>query len=89
MILYLFSVRDRATASFGTPMSFVATGQAIRSFSDEVNRVAADNQLNLHSDDFDLYSLGFFDTDSGKFVTNDPEQVAIGKNLKLAKNGGV
>lgn len=83
MRLCIFAVRDRATDQFGNPMFLVSVGQAIRSFSDEINRSASDNNFFLHSDDFDLYSLGSFDTDVGKFSVSDPEMVAVGKNLKL------
>lgn len=86
MILHMFSVRDRQADSFANPMFLLAAGQAIRSFSDEVNRSAPDNPLYHHPDDFDLYCLGQFDTSTGLFSALSPEQIAIGKNLKL--NGG-
>jgi hypothetical protein len=77
------SVRDRAADNFGTPFFVVARGQAIRSFSDEVNRQAADNPLYNHADDFDLYELGEFDDDTGLFTTGTPVQIAIGKDLRV------
>jgi hypothetical protein len=83
MKLFIFVVRDRATDQFGTPMFLVSSGQAIRSFSDEVNRAAQDNMMYQHPDDFDLYSLGSFDTNAGVFETSVPEQVAIGKMVKV------
>lgn len=79
----VFAIRDRATDQFGNPMVLVNQGQAIRSFSDEVNRDAADNMLCKHSDDFDLYMLGSYNSDSGLFETGVPEMIAIGKSLKL------
>ena len=83
MILQIFAVRDRATDQFGTPMFLITSGQAIRSFTDEVNRADKDNQIFAHPDDFDLYSLGSFNTDTGEFVTVVPEQVCIGKLVKI------
>lgn len=83
MILRLFAVRDRATDQFGNPFCVVSKGQAIRSFSDEINRDAPDNGMRAHAEDFDLYYLGEFDTDKGRFTTNDPEMVAVGKDLKV------
>lgn len=77
----IFCVKDRATNLFGTPMFLMATGQATRSFSDEVNRKEAGNQLNSHPDDFDLYTLGFFDSDAGAFETFAPELVVRGKDV--------
>ena len=84
MILQLYSVHDRQADSFANPMYMLAPGQAIRSFADEINRAAADNPLYAHPDDFDLYLLGTFDTNTGEFShPSRPEKIAIGKNLKL------
>lgn len=83
MILFCYGIRDRATDSFDRPMFFVSTGQAVRAFSDEVNRASADNVLHAHPDDYDMYALGSFDCDTGEFKPQRPEQVAIGKNVKL------
>jgi len=83
MKLEIFAVRDRQTDAFGTPMFMLTVGQATRSFITEVNRAEKDNQLYTHPDDFDLYRLGSFDTNTGKFDTKDPEQVAIGKNIAV------
>lgn len=83
MKLQIFCVKDRATDQFGTPMFMVATGQAIRSFSDEINRSDKDNQLFSHPDDFDLYYLGTFDSDIGQFDVRVPEQICIGKQVKV------
>jgi hypothetical protein len=86
MKLLIFAVRDRATDQFGNPMFLIASGQAIRSFTDEVNRAASDNQLYQHPDDFDLYALGSFETTSGMFDVGVPEQVAIGKMVKVRES---
>lgn len=83
MKLYIYAVRDRATDQYGTPMFLIAPGQAIRSFADEVNRADKENQIYQHPDDFDLYELGSYETNTGKFETKDPEQKAIGKDLKI------
>lgn len=83
MKLFVFAVRDRASDQYGNPMFLISAGQAIRSFSDEVNRVAQDNMMYAHPDDFDLYSLGSFDTNTGEFEVSKPEQVAIGKMVKV------
>lgn len=78
----VLAVRDRAIDAFGQPFFSVSVGGAIRGFSDEVNRAGENNQLNKHPEDFDLYLLGEFDDATGKFETQDPSQVAIGKDLK-------
>jgi len=83
MILHIFAIRDRATDQFGNPMFMVSLGQAIRTFSDEVNRADKDNQLNAHSDDFDLYKFGTYTTDTGMFDTGVPEMVCVGKSVRI------
>lgn len=83
MRLYVFCVKDRATDAFGTPMFLQATGQAVRAFTDEINRKVEDNQLFHHPDDFDLYELGEFDTDEGSFDVFVPRLLARGKDVSL------
>ena len=87
MIHQVFIVKDRASDSFGIPMFLMAKGQAIRSFSDEVNRAAEDNQLYKHPDDFDLYFVGEFDSDSGEFDCDAPIVLVRGKDV--VSKGGV
>lgn len=81
MKLRIFAVRDSATQSFGTPMFMVANGQAVRSFSDEVNRQDKDNQLYSHPDDFELYVVGEYSTDDGSFETHEPVLLSRGKDV--------
>jgi len=83
MKLLVFSVRDRATDQFGNPHFLINDGQAIRAFSDEVNSKSEDSYIAKHSDDFDLFKLGDFDTGTGLFSTGSPEQICIGKSVKL------
>lgn len=85
MKMIVFAVKDRATNMFGTPMFLLSAGQATRSFSDEINRSAADNQLFQHPDDFDLYELGFYDSNDGSFLTHTPELVILGKQCVVMK----
>jgi hypothetical protein len=81
----IFCVRDRATDSYGSPMFLVSAGQAIRSFSDEVNRSDPQNMIFNHPDDFDLYCFGSWDASTGLFELEPPRQVAIGKDLRISK----
>jgi len=84
MIQLIFSVKDRAADAFGRPLFVPSAGLAIRSFSDEVNRDAADNQMFHHSDDFDLYELGSFDDSTGMITSHpQPVQRALGKQVKV------
>jgi len=85
MIQFICTVKDRAADAFGRPMFVPSTGVAIRSFSDEINRNNADNQLYNHPDDFDLYELGQFDDNTGLFTLHDqPKLLSLGKQVKIA-----
>lgn len=79
MILNVYSVKDRAADSFGRPFFVATDGLACRSFIDEVNREADDNQLFRHPDDFDLFRLGTFDDSSGVFSGDGPQLLMLGK----------
>jgi len=84
MKLSLCSVKDRAADAYGRPMFVPSTGVAIRSFSDEINRAADDNQLYNHPDDFDLYEFGEFDDNSGRFnLHEEPKLLSLGKQVKI------
>lgn len=82
MMQFIVSVKDRAAEVFNRPFFVPHRNVAIRDFTDEVNRSAADNQLNKHPDDFDLYLLGQFDDNSGTFTAEEAPMVLVrGKDV--------
>jgi len=81
MILFVVCVKDRAADVFNRPFFVPHRNVAIRDFTDEVNRVAGDNQLNKHPDDFDLYLLGEYDDSRGAFVNNEPQVLVRAKDV--------
>lgn len=82
MNLRMFCVKDRATDTYGTPMFLVTNGQAVRSFTDEVNRPAEDNQIYRHPDDFDLYLVGDWNNETCEFTfVGGPECICRGKDV--------
>jgi len=84
MKLSICSVKDRAADAYGRPMFVPSTGVAIRSFSDEINRSDADNQLHNHPDDFDLFEFGTFDDNTGEFELHEqPKLLSLGKQVKI------
>jgi len=84
MINVICSVKDRAADAFGRPLFVPSVGFAIRSFSDEVNRQADDNQMYHHSDDFDLFELGTFDDSTGIIECHpQPKLLTLGKSVKV------
>lgn len=84
MKMIVVSIKDRAADAFGRPAYVATEGVAIRQFQDEVNRASEDNQLYVHPDDFDMYLLGEFDDNSGKFeLLEIPKVIAMGKQVKI------
>jgi len=84
MINIICSVKDRAADAFGRPLFVPSVGLAIRSFSDEVNRQADDNQMYHHFDDFDLFELGTFDDSNGIIECHpQPKLLTLGKSVKV------
>jgi hypothetical protein len=80
---FVVSVKDRAADVFVNPFTVPHRNVAIRDFTDQVNSAGADNPLNKHPDDFDLYLLGEFDDNTGMF--SSPEGVTVlvrGKDVK-------
>lgn len=80
MKLNVVSVRDSAMAAFGRPLFVPAIGVAIRSFVDEVNRKAPDNQMSMHPEDFELFHIADFEEESGVFVAVEVRSLMRGKD---------
>lgn len=81
MILTVLAIKDRAVATFMQPFFSHHIGAAKRTFSDEINRQAPDNPLAKHPEDYDLFELGTFDDQTGRFeCLPQPRQVSIGKD---------
>lgn len=78
MLYRVVAIRDRAADLFSVPSFVVSTGAAVRSFSDSVN--APDSAIHAHPEDYDLYELGTFDDNTGTFTTDQPRQIAVGKD---------
>lgn len=78
------AVRDRAADAYMRPFFVPTIGMAVRSFQDEVNRANVENPLFAHPEDYDLYVLGVFDEDTGRFLNEEPQprMVAVGKDCK-------
>lgn len=77
MKMQVFAIFDAASGVYGRPIFTQSTGIAIRSFTDEVNRDAADNAMNRHSGDFSLWHLGAFDDNQGRFEQLDHGPIRV------------
>jgi hypothetical protein len=90
MKMFLFGIRDSKVAGFGNPMVFQARGQAIRSVADEINGVHGSevSVLKQHPEDFELFELGSFDTDTG-VIEPKLESVCPCSDLKIQRDEAV
>lgn len=66
MISKVFAIRDIKAEAFDKPFFLSTVGQAVRAFSDEVER--SDSMLHKHPDDYTLFELGEYDDSFGTFV---------------------
>lgn len=62
------SIYDRAVAAYSRPAFVRSEGEAIRVFSDEVNRAVPDNPMHVHPEHFVLFFCGYWFDDAAKFV---------------------
>jgi len=86
-ILKILAVWDSALQAYARPIFVPQVGVAVRSFADEVNRAAPDNQVHNHPDDFELHSLGLWNEETGVFSGEDKRNcVARAKDLKQTSN---
>lgn len=81
MKLY-FAVKDLAVQAFGTPFLVRSTGEAIRSFQDEVNKQDGNSAIAAHPEDYELYRIGEYEDETGKLTGIEPELSARAKDLK-------
>ncbi|AXH77117.1 MAG: nonstructural protein [Microviridae sp.] len=86
MKFLVVAIYDNASDVFMPPYVMQTKGQAIRSFMDECNRPAEDNILFKHPDDFVMYELGMFDTETGKFeLLEDEKKLISGRECKTVQ----
>lgn len=78
--IQVVAVRDSAMDAFARPFFVPTTALAVRSFSDEVNRQAADNQMHVHPEDFELVHLATFNEETGEFVNLQHRVLIRGKD---------
>lgn len=60
---FIFSVFDSKAEIFNTPFFMAAKGQALRGFTDEVNR--PDSEIGKHPEDYTLFCIGEVDLNTG------------------------
>lgn len=70
----ILSLRDSKLAEFKSPMFGPTVPAIVRSVQDAVNSKDA-GDLSAHPEDFEVFSLGTYDTDNGLFDTGVPVSV--------------
>lgn len=78
---HVVAVFDSAMQAYGRPFFVPALQMAIRSFGDEINRKAPDNQFAAHPDDYELFHLAVFDEETGTFENVQARSLGRGKDL--------
>lgn len=77
MKVIVVAVRDQKADCFGNPWYAQTVPMAIRHFSDAVNTQDESNQWRKHPEDFSLWHLGSFETQTGIFDTGVPSQLCV------------
>lgn len=81
MKLKIFSIRDSAMDAYARPFFVPSVAMAARGFRDEANR--AEGEICKHPEDYELFELGEFDEDTGRFTNLDvPRSVVRGVDCK-------
>lgn len=70
MVLSLFSIRDIKASQFLTPFYSQNVSLASRECHSTVNSGNPENVICKYPEDFELYEIGQFDSDTGKIVTS-------------------
>lgn len=84
MKLTIISIRDIVANLYSQPAFVQSKGSALRSFSTEVNRADANNQLYNHPNDFELYALGTFDDETAVFeLYAKPEPIGLARDYVI------
>lgn len=79
MIYKLYAVRD-IKVGFMAPVAQQNDSVAIRSFDTAVRQSRED--LGVHPEDFDLWLVGSFDTDTGLVHSQQPQQIYSGVDVR-------
>lgn len=79
MLLQIVTIYDRATEAYGRPVFVNHTGEALRSFMDEANN--PQSEIGKHPNDYELFAVGVYDTDTAAFTQNTSERLARASDM--------
>lgn len=86
MKLMVFSVFDSKAGIFGTPFFSGTEASAMRDFSDNVNDSNPRNMWSNHPEDFSLFHIGEFETNTGVIDSIVLKNLVTASALKAVKN---
>jgi len=72
MKLQIFALYDKKALGYMSPFFFQHKGQALRALEDITNEKSS--PVNKHPEDFDLYTLGEYDDQTGQLTAITPPQ---------------
>lgn len=75
-------IRDSATDDYGVPYTFKTTGEAVRTFTDLVNRPDQNSQVFNHPEDFELFKIAEYESNTGEFTPEVPRSLGRGADVK-------
>lgn len=84
MRMVVVSIYDQAVGAFGRPAFVRSEGEAVRSFTNEVNRAGEDNPMHGHPEHFALWFLGHYDDATGTFKCEALMELVKAVNVKVA-----
>lgn len=76
MKMKIYALRDQKISAFLAPLTMQALGQVMRFLSDEVNKKDG-NMLAAHPEDFELFELGDYETDTGQISPSTPKSLTL------------
>ena len=83
MKMMVYTIKDLAAQVCNRPFFLRHAGEALRMFTDEINRDAEDNNLFRHADDYELYELGEYEDTDGSFTLHKaPKLMCQGKQVR-------
>lgn len=87
MILKIVAFRDAGVDQFQGVSCVQHVGAAIRGFTDAVNgKSGQDNDLFRHPNDFELFCIGEFNSDTGEMTGCRPVSLCRGSDVKEKGN---
>lgn len=89
MKVKMYSVKDVKAKEFNFPFTFANDAAAVRGFGDAICHGDKNSLLASHPADFQLWSIGVFDTESGVVVSygSDAVVLATGSDFGETENG--